>query len=66
MTTSGLPDSRSISPWLALMVAKSKRAARLLRETDATVAEVGSRVAYTSEFAFNRAFCCYHGISPGR
>jgi len=45
---------------------KSKRAARLLRETDATVAEVGSRVAYTSEFAFNRAFCRYHGISPGR
>ena len=43
-----------------------ERAARLLRETDATVAEVGARVAYSSEFAFNRAFCRHHGISPGR
>jgi AraC-like DNA-binding protein len=43
-----------------------ERAARLLRETDATVAEVGARVAYSSEYAFNRAFCRHHGISPGR
>jgi AraC-like DNA-binding protein len=45
---------------------RMERAARLLRETDATVAEVGARVAYSSEYAFNRAFCRHHGISPGR
>jgi AraC-like DNA-binding protein len=45
---------------------RMERAARLLRETDATVAEVGTRVAYSSEYAFNRAFCRHHGISPGR
>jgi AraC-like DNA-binding protein len=41
-------------------------AARLLRETDARVAEVGARVGYASEFAFNRAFRRQYGISPGR
>jgi AraC-like DNA-binding protein len=41
-------------------------AARLLRETDARVAEVGVRVGYASEYAFNRAFRRQYGISPGR
>ena len=45
---------------------RMEHAARLLRETDATVADVGTRVAYSPEYAFNRAFCRYHGISPGR
>ncbi|MBV9174131.1 MAG: AraC family transcriptional regulator [Chloroflexi bacterium] len=41
-------------------------AAHLLRETSAPIAEVGARVGYRSEYAFNRAFRRLHGISPGR
>jgi AraC-like DNA-binding protein len=41
-------------------------AARLLQETDASVAEVSRRVGYGSEFAFGNAFKREHGISPGR
>lgn len=41
-------------------------AARWLRETDAPVGEVGRRVGYGSEFAFNRAFSRIRGESPGR
>ncbi|MEU6431908.1 AraC family transcriptional regulator [Microbispora sp. NPDC046973] len=41
-------------------------AARLLQETDASVAEVARRVGYGSEFAFGNAFKREHGISPGR
>ncbi|MEN3540447.1 AraC family transcriptional regulator [Microbispora sp. ZYX-F-249] len=41
-------------------------AARLLQETDVSVAEVARRVGYGSEFAFGNAFKREHGISPGR
>ncbi|GIH33787.1 AraC family transcriptional regulator [Microbispora amethystogenes] len=41
-------------------------AARLLQETDASVAEVAKLVGYGSEFAFGNAFKREHGISPGR
>lgn len=41
-------------------------AARLLRETDVPVAEVGRRVGYNSEFAFSRAFSRIRGEAPGR
>jgi AraC-like DNA-binding protein len=41
-------------------------AARLLRETDEAVGEVGRRVGYESEFAFSRAFTRVRGVAPGR
>jgi AraC-like DNA-binding protein len=41
-------------------------AARLLRESDMSLAEVAERVGYASEFAFNRTFHRLHGLPPGR
>jgi AraC-like DNA-binding protein len=41
-------------------------AARLLRETDEPVGEVGRRVGYSSEYAFSRAFSRIRGQAPGR
>jgi len=41
-------------------------AARLLRESDATVATVARRVGYASEFAFATAFRRCYGSTPGR
>jgi AraC-like DNA-binding protein len=41
-------------------------AARLLRESDATVAAIAHRVGYGSEFAFATAFRRHHGCAPGR
>jgi len=40
--------------------------ARLLRDTDATLAQVAARVGYESEFAFSKAFRRDYGLSPGR
>jgi AraC-like DNA-binding protein len=40
-------------------------AARLLRETSDSVADVAARVGYESEFAFGRAFKREQGVSPG-
>ncbi|GGS82732.1 AraC family transcriptional regulator [Nonomuraea spiralis] len=41
-------------------------AARLLRESDASVAQVAERVGYASEFAFGNAFKREFGVAPGR
>ena len=41
-------------------------AARMLRESDATVAVIARRVGYSSEFAFATAFRREHGSAPGR
>ncbi|MEQ4723850.1 AraC family transcriptional regulator [Nonomuraea sp. B19D2] len=41
-------------------------AGRLLRESDASVAEVAQRVGYGSEFAFGNAFKRQFGVSPGK
>jgi AraC-like DNA-binding protein len=38
----------------------------LLAETDRSLAEIGTSVGYTSEFAFNRAFQRARGVPPGR
>jgi AraC-like DNA-binding protein len=40
--------------------------ARLLRDTDATLAQIASRVGYESEFAFSKAFRRGYGMAPGR
>lgn len=41
-------------------------AARFLRETERSLAQIANRVGYTSEFAFNRAFQRVRGEPPGR
>ena len=41
-------------------------AARLLRESDAPLAAIATRVGYASEFAFATAFKRQHGTAPGR
>jgi AraC-like DNA-binding protein len=41
-------------------------AASLLRESDAVLDEVATRVGYTSEFAFANAFKRQYGVAPGR
>ncbi|HEU5056537.1 MAG TPA: AraC family transcriptional regulator [Kofleriaceae bacterium] len=41
-------------------------AARLLAESDRSLAEIAAAVGYTSEFAFNRAFQRARGVPPGR
>ncbi|MGW0249770.1 AraC family transcriptional regulator [Nocardia goodfellowii] len=41
-------------------------AARLLRDTDATLAAIADQVGYTSEYAFAAAFKRQHGLAPGR
>jgi AraC-like DNA-binding protein len=40
-------------------------AARLLRESDAPLGEVSTRIGYTSEFAFANAFKREYGTAPG-
>jgi AraC-like DNA-binding protein len=40
-------------------------AERLLRDSDLKLAAVASRVGYTSEFAFAKAFKRDYGIAPG-
>jgi len=40
-------------------------AAHLLRETDDSLATIGERVGYRSEFAFSRAFHRELGAPPG-
>ncbi|MFI6734068.1 AraC family transcriptional regulator [Nonomuraea sp. NPDC050451] len=41
-------------------------AARILRESDVSVAEVARRVGYGSEFAFGNAFKRQYGLAPGK
>lgn len=41
-------------------------AARRLRESDETLSVIASRVGYTSEFAFSRAFSRTFGVAPSR
>ena len=41
-----------------------ERAARLLSETELSLAEIASQVGYASEFSFSRAFKRQRGIAP--
>lgn len=41
-------------------------AARLLRDSDATIGSIARRSGYTSEFAFANAFKRHYGTAPGR
>lgn len=53
------------SPMRYLTQRRMQVAAALLFASDAGLAEVASRVGYTSEFAFNRAFKRYYQLPPG-
>ncbi|MFZ5896950.1 MAG: helix-turn-helix domain-containing protein [Myxococcota bacterium] len=52
------------SPHRFLNTLRIEHAARLLIETDSSLAEVAARVGYASEFAFSRAFKRERGIAP--
>jgi AraC-like DNA-binding protein len=54
-----------LSPMRYLTERRMQLAAALLLATDAGLAEVATRVGYSSEFAFNRAFKRHHRVPPG-
>jgi AraC-like DNA-binding protein len=54
-----------LSPMRYLMQRRMQVAAELLLDTEASLAEVATRVGYQSEFAFGRAFKRHHGVAPG-
>jgi AraC-like DNA-binding protein len=53
------------SPMRCLTAMRMDEAARLLRTTDQSLAQVAEHVGYSSEFAFNRAFKRHHRCAPG-
>lgn len=54
-----------LSPMRYLARRRLQVAAELLRDTDASLAEIATHVGYRSEFAFGRAFKQQHGLPPG-
>ncbi len=54
-----------LSPMRYLARRRMQVAADLLLDTEASLAEVATRVGYQSEFAFGRAFKRHHGSAPG-
>lgn len=58
-------DATGVSPMRYLAELRLERAARRLRESERTLAEVALEVGYRSEFAFNRAFKRRFGVPPG-
>ena len=59
-TVVGQPPMSYLTGW------RLSRAARLLRETDASLARIAPQVGYSTEFAFSAAFRREYGVSPGR
>lgn len=53
------------TPGRLLVELRLALAASLLERTDDSLAELATRVGYTSEFAFSRAFKRLHGVAPG-
>jgi len=58
-------EQTGLSPMRYLAQKRMQRAAELLRDSDAALAQIGSLVGYNSEFAFNRAFKRHHQVAPG-
>lgn len=54
-----------LSPMRYLTNQRMEAAARLLCDTDASLAEIATHVGYRSEFAFGRAFKRHHQVAPG-
>ncbi len=59
-TAVGQPPMAYLTGW------RLSRAARLLRETDASLARIAPQVGYSTEFALSAAFRREYGVSPGR
>lgn len=59
-TEVGRPPMSYLTGW------RLGHAARLLRETDAALANIAPKVGYSTEFAFSAAFRREYGVSPGR
>jgi AraC-like DNA-binding protein len=57
-TVVGQPPMSYLTGW------RLGRGARLLRETDATLATIARQVGYSTEFAFSGAFRREYGVSP--
>ncbi|HEX4340528.1 MAG TPA: AraC family transcriptional regulator [Polyangiaceae bacterium] len=58
-------ESAGITPLRHLTRLRMELAVALLRDSDASLAEIAVRVGYDSEFAFSRAFKRHHRVSPG-
>jgi transcriptional regulator GlxA family with amidase domain len=58
-------EQTGLSPMRYLAQKRMERAAELLRDSDAALAQIGALVGYDSEFAFNRAFKRHHQLAPG-
>ena len=54
-----------LSPMRYLARRRMQVASDLLLDSEASLADVATRVGYQSEFAFGRAFKRHHGIAPG-
>jgi AraC-like DNA-binding protein len=59
-------DGMNQSPTLFLIGARMELAARLLKETLLTIAEIAERCGYDDLYYFSKSFKKYHSISPGR
>jgi AraC-like DNA-binding protein len=53
------------SPLRYLTRTRMAHAARLLRDSDASLAQVAARAGYSSEFSFGKAFKRVFGVAPG-
>lgn len=58
-------EQTGTSPLRHLARRRMERAAELLADANARLAQIAAHVGYDSEFAFNRAFKRHHGIAPG-
>jgi AraC-like DNA-binding protein len=56
----GEPPMRYLIGW------RLGRGARLLRETDASLATIARQIGYSTEFAFSSAFRREYGVAPGK
>jgi AraC-like DNA-binding protein len=59
-------DGMNQSPTLFLISARMELAARLLKETLLTIAEIAERCGYDDIYYFSKSFKKYHSTSPGR
>jgi AraC-like DNA-binding protein len=55
----GQPPLAYVTTW------RMSIAAQLLRQTDTSIASVASRIGYSTEFAFAKAFKRHYGVAPG-
>ena len=59
-------EKRGKPPMAVLTELRMGLAAKLLTQTELKIAEIGERVGYRSESAFNRRFAAYYNTTPGK